>query len=113
MKQGILILAHKNFDQLYHLVNYFSKDCYVFIHLDKKSDFNQVQINQLKNKDQVKGVYKKYSVHWAGFSILKSELFLLKESYYLVSLEILSKQLAAAPHHKHIYIKNIPILLVL
>lgn len=80
MKQGILILAHKNFDQLYHLVNYFSKDCYIFIHLDKKSDFNQVQINQLKNKDQVKGVYKKYSVHWAGFSILKSELFLLKES---------------------------------
>lgn len=80
MKQGILIQAHKNFEQLYHLVEYFCTDCYVFIHLDKKSDFKQEQITQLKKMNQVKGVYKKYSVHWGGFSILKSELFLIREA---------------------------------
>ena len=64
MIQGILIQAHKNFEQLYHLVEYFRTDCYVFIHIDKKSDFKQEQITQLKKMDQVKGVYEKYSVHW-------------------------------------------------
>ena len=29
---------------------------------------------------QVAGVYRKYSVHWGGFSILRCELFLLKEA---------------------------------
>ena len=77
MKQGILIQAHKDFEQLYHLIEYFSVGCYVFVHLDKKSTFTKEQIAQLKEMPQVKGVYKKYSVHWAGFSILKCELFLL------------------------------------
>ena len=31
-----MIMAHKNVKQLCHLVEYFSRDCYVFIHLDKK-----------------------------------------------------------------------------
>lgn len=76
----LVIQAHKNFEQLYHLVEYFRTDCYVFIHIDKKSDFKQEQITQLKKMDQVKGVYEKYSVHWGGFSILESELFLIKEA---------------------------------
>ena len=33
MIQGILILAHKNTEQLMHLIGYFSTDCYVFIHI--------------------------------------------------------------------------------
>lgn len=80
MKQGILIQAHKDFDQLYHLVEYFRTDCYVFIHLDKKAAFTQEQVNLLQKMEQVKGVFRKYSVHWAGFSILKCELFLLMEA---------------------------------
>ena len=80
MIQGILIQAHKNFEQLLHLVEYFTNDCYVFIHIDKKSTFKDEQISLLKELPQVKGIYKKFSVHWAGFSILKCELFLLKEA---------------------------------
>lgn len=80
MKQGILIQAHKDFDQLYHLIEYFKTDCYVFIHLDKKAAFTKEQVNLLQEMEQVKGVYRKYSVHWAGFSILKCELFLLREA---------------------------------
>lgn len=80
MIQGILIQAHKNFEHLYHLVEYFTNDCYVFIHIDKKSKFKNEQISLLKELPQVKGIYKKFSVHWAGFSILKCEIFLLKEA---------------------------------
>lgn len=80
MIQGILIQAHKNFEQLYHLVEYFSNDCYVFIHLDKKFSLSDEQVLQLKSMPQVKGVYREFSIHWAGFSILKCELFLLKKA---------------------------------
>lgn len=81
MKHAILILAHKDISQLRHLVSYFSKDCYVFIHIDQKSAISYDEQESLK-KDfaQVISVYRKYSVHWGGFSILKAELFLLKEA---------------------------------
>ena len=77
MIQGILIIAHKNFIQLYHLIEYFSSECYVFIHIDKKAKFLDFELQKLRELPQVKGIYQKYSVHWAGFSILKCELYLL------------------------------------
>lgn len=80
MIQGILILAHKNFIQLYHLIEYFSSECYVFIHIDKKAKFLDFELQKLRELPQVKGIYQKYSVHWAGFSILKSELYLLSRA---------------------------------
>lgn len=36
MRHAILILAHKNVDQLCRLVRYFDHDCDVYIHIDKK-----------------------------------------------------------------------------
>ena len=53
MIQGILILAHKNTEQLMHLIGYFSTDCYVFIHIDRKSDF-----------------YEKYTIDYETFSVI-------------------------------------------
>lgn len=36
MRHAILILAHKNLEQLCRLVEYFKYDCDVFIHIDRK-----------------------------------------------------------------------------
>ena len=33
-------MAHKHFDHLKHLIEYFSRDCFVFVHVDKRSLFN-------------------------------------------------------------------------
>ena len=79
MKHAILIMAHKNFTQLRHLVEYFSRDCYVFIHIDKKGEITPSQANELMGMANVTNVYRKYAVHWGGFSILKCEMFLLKQ----------------------------------
>lgn len=80
MKHAIMIMAHKNFGFLRHLIEYFSSDCYVFVHIDKKSSITREEQAYLAAMPQVSGVYRKYSVHWGGFSILKCELFLLKEA---------------------------------
>lgn len=83
MKHAILILAHKNYSFLCKLVSYFEKDCEVFIHVDKKSSFTKNEISVLRGFPQVKVVTQKYAVHWAGFSILKCELYLLRKALML------------------------------
>ena len=80
MKHAILIMAHKNYSFLHHLIEYFERDCYVFVHIDKKSDITKEDIACLREMPQVTEVYQKYSVHWGGFSILKCELFMLKDA---------------------------------
>ena len=80
MKHAILIMAHKNYSFLHHLIEYFERDCYVFVHIDKKSDITKEEIACLREMPQVTEVYQKYSVHWGGFSILKCELFMLKKA---------------------------------
>lgn len=83
MKHAILILAHKEIPLLSHMVDYFSHDCYVFIHIDKKARIANSEMEELKSKPQIVAVYQKYNVHWGGFSILKSELFLFREALRL------------------------------
>lgn len=83
MKHAILIMAHGNFEILKRLVDYFKKDCYVFIHIDKKTEVDDETIQYFKLKSQVIKIYRKYNVHWGGFSMLRCELFLLKEAVRL------------------------------
>lgn len=83
MKHAILIMAHKNIETLHHLVDYFNKDCYVFIHIDKKTKIKDETIQHIETKPQVVKIYRQYNVHWGGFSMLKCEMFLLKEAYKL------------------------------
>lgn len=80
MKHAILILAHKEFQLLKHLVRYFSRDCYVFIHIDKKSRITRTEAESLKVYPQVCGIYREYDVHWGGFSMLEAELSLLNHA---------------------------------
>ncbi|MBQ8867133.1 MAG: hypothetical protein IJ013_05365 [Bacteroidaceae bacterium] len=79
-KQVILILAHKNIQQLIKLVSYFEGKCDLFIHVDKKAKFSKEDLISLSKMPGVKKVYQRFSVSWAGFSILRCELFLLKEA---------------------------------
>lgn len=80
MKHAIIILAHNEPEHLIKLVSYFEKDCYVLIHIDKKSSFEKKYIDQLDSMPQVTKVYRKYAVHWGGFSILQCELFMFREA---------------------------------
>lgn len=79
MKHAILILAHKDFDQVRHLIEYFVRDCYVYVHIDKKAAITPEELHSIDSMPQVRAVYRKYKVHWGGFSILKTEMFLLRQ----------------------------------
>lgn len=78
LQHAIIIIAHRDFEQLIHLIEYFKHDCSVFIHIDKKAQITGQQLNRINNLTQVKAVRRKYSVHWGGFSVLKTELYMLR-----------------------------------
>ena len=71
MQHAIMIMAHKNMEQLCHLVEYFTHDCYVFIHLDKKFKVSREDRERLETFPQVVKVYQKFDVNWGGFSMLR------------------------------------------
>ncbi len=75
MKHAIIIMA-----QLYHLSEYFSQDCYLFIHIDKRTNVCVNEINKIKSLPQVVFVSQKYKIHWGGYSILKCEYYMLKKA---------------------------------
>lgn len=81
MKHAILILAHKDFDQVRHLIEYFVRDCYVYVHIDKKAAITPEELHSIESMPQVRAVYRKFDVHWGGFSILQAELWLVEHSY--------------------------------
>lgn len=80
MKHAVIILAHTYFETLNKLVDYFNKDCFVFIHVDKKIKVQDSVLHELSLKPQVVKIYRKYKMHWGGYSILKCEIFMLKEA---------------------------------
>ena len=80
MKQAIILLIHKDVKQAERLINYFQGKCDIFIHIDRKSGITESDINNLKTMHGVIDVYRKYNIHWGGFSILKAELFMLKRA---------------------------------
>lgn len=83
MKQIILIMAHKNREQIERLVNYFEGKCDIIIHLDKKGSFTKEDETMLSLLPGVKKVFRKIAVHWAGHSILRCQLLLLKQGLKL------------------------------
>ena len=79
MKHAILLLWHKDIEQLKNLIRLFDEDFKFYIHIDKKSIITKEEIERLKNNCQIAGVYQKYRINWGGFNILKAELLLLQE----------------------------------
>ena len=80
MKHAILILAHNECEHLEHLLKYFNKDCYIYIHFDKRTKLPVMFLNRLRQIPFVVNVFQEYSVHWGGYSILKAEMFLFKQA---------------------------------
>lgn len=81
MKHAILILAHKDFSLLQHLIDYFNKDCYIYVHVDKKAVITKEEMALIGNTPQVRAIFQEFSVNWGGFSILEAELFLFERAY--------------------------------
>ncbi len=74
--QAILISAYKDPEYLKRLINFFSKDFRVFVHIDKKSNINREEIKLNANVY----VYKKFVVSWGGINHLRAILFLMQEA---------------------------------
>lgn len=72
-------MAHKEYKLLVRLIQYFSKDCIIFIHVDKRNFFLNEEIQSFKALPNVFGVYSKYTIHWGGFSMLQCEMYMLKK----------------------------------
>lgn len=79
MKQAVIILAHKNITHLKKILDFFDRDFYFYIHIDKKSQISEDDISILQNNKNVVCVSKHFKVNWAGLNVLKSLLFMSKE----------------------------------
>jgi hypothetical protein len=81
MKHAILIIAHKNFKHLVDLICYFKSDSFfIYIHIDKKSNFSKDQLSFLSQQKNVMYIKRKYSINWGGFNILRTILWLFKQA---------------------------------
>ncbi len=78
MKQAILIVAHKNPEQLKRLIGYFRGECEIYIHIDRRSEITRDEKEELRSLPGVKAVVSRYRVRWGGYSILRVEMLLLK-----------------------------------
>ena len=81
MKHAILIMAHKNVEQLCRFIGYFQEDCDVFVHFDKKAVFSEGDLEPLWQYSYVRLVSSVYEVNWGGSSVLESELALIGEAF--------------------------------
>ena len=81
MKHAILIMAHKNVEQLCRFIGYFQEDCDVFVHFDKKAVFSEGDLEPLWQYSYVRLVSSEYEVNWGGSSVLESELALIGEAF--------------------------------
>ncbi len=74
MKQAILITAYDSFDQLNLLLDQFDDYFNIYIHIDKKSDLEELRLMELLKKKNVKYAGRDYTVNWGGVNHLKSYL---------------------------------------
>lgn len=78
--QAILITAYKNMGHLNKLTDFFDDKYSIYIHIDKKSQISNNEINLLRNKKNVLLVSKRYNVNWGGINHLKAILLLAEEA---------------------------------
>lgn len=83
MKQAILLMLHRDYHQAIRLIGYFEGRCDIFIHIDRNGSITREEEDRLRRQPGVKAVSRKYKVHWAGYSILQVEMFLLDQALSL------------------------------
>ena len=79
VKIAYLILAHKDPEQIKRLSNRLAKTGDVFIHIDKKSDIKPF-IAAIKDNESVFFTEARHSVNWAGWSMVKGYMQLIKDA---------------------------------
>lgn len=74
--QAVLILGHKNVDQITDLCRNICGYFDVYLHMDKKTNVTDEQISSLKQL----GVhyYSRYDVKWGSYSIVRATLLLMR-----------------------------------
>ena len=105
-KHAYLILAHSQFEQLAFLISLLDhRDNDIFIHIDRKSDFNDHHKQLIESSVKLSNVFftERVSVSWGGYSQIEAEMLLFKaasnrDSYYFyhlisgVDLPLISQQ---------------------
>ncbi|WP_019769331.1 beta-1,6-N-acetylglucosaminyltransferase [Streptococcus sobrinus] len=76
--QAILILAHRNFDQIFQLCKTLKPDFEIYIHFDVKIPLNQAQ-KDLMEQDAIHYI-SEIDVHWGAWSVTEAELRLMEEA---------------------------------
>ena len=79
MKHAVLLLWHKDVEQLKELLRFFDADFAFYIHIDRKSTITSDVIGSLHNIHPKIKIWSKYKVFWGGIGILEAELFLLEK----------------------------------
>ena len=74
--QAVLILAHKNFDQINELCNRLKSSFEIYMHIDKKAQLTDQQSLEL----QKNGVhyFSKYDVKWGSYNIVRATIDMMK-----------------------------------
>lgn len=78
MKQAILITAYKDMPQLFGLLDAFDENFVYYIHIDKKSNIPQEQMDALHGRKNVIYLSRRYKISWGGLSHLLAILDLLR-----------------------------------
>lgn len=74
--QAVLILAHKNVEQVFKLSKLLSSKFNVYVHFDTKTNLTD-EDKTLFVKNNIK-VYSKYNVKWGSFNIVKATVLLMQ-----------------------------------
>lgn len=79
-KHAILIMAYKPKEVEYLLKQLDYELFDIYIHIDKKINFNIKQLYNCVKKSKIY-IYSKYKIYWADFSQTKCQIFLLEEAF--------------------------------
>ena len=74
IKIAIMMLVHKNENQVNRLIKHLSKDFDVYVHIDKRCS---VKINESENVH----IYKKYKAYHGSFNQIIATLYLLEKAF--------------------------------
>lgn len=74
--QAVLILAHKNIDQVIKLSKQLIPTFNIYIHIDTKTNLTNSQRDELQNLKNVQYI-SQYNVKWGSYSIVKATISLM------------------------------------
>lgn len=77
MKHAVLLLWHKDTEQLKELLGFFDTDFTFYIHADKKCGLSHMELLSIQEAHPNVRIWSRYKVYWGGIGILEAELFLL------------------------------------